>query len=922
MQARYLVGIDLGTTHTVVAYADLTQGQVAAGFKPTLTIERFFIPQLTAPGEIAPRPLLPSVRYHPAEGELARESLELPWPQPDIGDPVPTPIIGELARKLGAKSQGRLVVSAKSWLCNPNVERTADILPWGAASEVPKVSPLIACASYLAHVRGAWNFKFPDHPLEQQEVVVTIPASFDEDARALTVKAARITGLSNLHLVEEPQAVCYDWLYRHRADLGLIADSRLLLVVDIGGGTTDLTLIRIEPAPKLPKLTRIGVGEHLLLGGDNIDLALAHLAEERLLGPQQSDRAGFALRAAEFSQLVESCRLAKERLLAAKSSETATVSLLGSGARLIGGARTVTLSREEVHSLVLEGFFPRVSLDEHPQGKRSGLVEFGLPYAADPAVTRHIAAFLRAHARTAREALGDPETPPVPDTVLLNGGVFLSPAITRRLLEVIGSWRSAPILALDNPHPEFAVAAGAVAYAMARRGFGPKIGGGAARSYFLVVEGERGKPQGVCLLPRGTEEAQEILLKERVFALRLGQPVRFHLVSSTEASYQPGEVVPLDHERLDPLPPVVTVLAKGERGEVKVHLAARMTEIGTLELECVAEDGRRFKLDFELRRKPSALFQDASHPHLAQAQAAIERYFGKKSKEVVPTAVKTLSHELEKLLGPRHRWDAPLLRELADGLLEGNKSRRRSAEHERTWFSLAGFCLRPGFGYPLDDWRIDQVRPLYSQGLQFVHVIQNWAEWWTFWRRIAGGLDQPFQQAIFAELCAYLDPARAKKPEVLKQRSYENIIRLAAVLEQLKPEDKIRLGEWLLERLTDPKEPEEILVWALGRLGTRVPFYASSHCVIPNEVAENWLRRLLDRPSKLKGFGLALLARRASDRTRDIDPALRAQVVEKLKRNKAPASWIRMVNEAVELSSEDQKHLLGEALPPGLKLLA
>lgn len=923
--ARYLVGIDLGTTHTVVAYADLTQGQAAP-------IDRFSIPQLIAPGEIAARPLLPSLRYHPAEGELAQASLKLPWPRPDIGDPVATPVIGELARTLGAKSQGRLVASAKSWLCNPNVDRTADILPWGSPEEVVKVSPLIACASYLAHVRGAWNFCFPDYPLEQQELVVTIPASFDEAARALTVEAARIAGLFNLNLLEEPQAVCYDWLYRHRADLKPIANCRLLLVVDVGGGTTDLTLIRSEPGHKAPKLTRIGVGDHLLLGGDNIDLMLAHLAERRLLDQEQGDRAGSPLRTSEFAQLVEGCRLAKERLLAEGGPETATVTVLGSGTKLIGGARSVTLTREEIHSLILDGFFPRGSLAEHPQGRRSGLVEFGLPYAADPAITRHIAAFLEAHAQIAREALGDPNTPPVPDAVLLNGGVFLSPAITRRLLEVIGSWHGDSVLALDNPHPEFAVAAGAVAYAMARHGFGPKIGGGSARSYFLVVEGERGTPQGVCLLPKGTEPEQELLLEDRIFALRLGQPVRFHLVSSTEDTpHQVGEIVPLDHEHgqapnppLQLLPPLATVLAAEEQGEARVRLAARLTEIGTLELECVAlEDGRRWRLAFELRQPSGrAAIQDASHPHLSQAQASIRAVFGKRSKDIPPKLVSTLRGELEKQLGPRHRWDVPLLRELADTLLEGSKFRRRSPEHERTWLSLTGFCLRPGFGYPLDEWRIEQVWPLYRQGLQFVHVIQNWTEWWTFWRRIAAGLNLHAQQTIFAELTAYLDPARAKKPELLRQRSYANIIRLAAVLEHLPIEDKVRLGEWLFKQLQTHQAPEEVLVWAIGRLGTRTPFYASSHQAVPKAIAQDWLKRLLDRPSKLKGFGLALLARMSGDRARDIEPELRLAVIRKLRQTKAPASWSQMVSEVVELSEDDQLHLFGEALPPGLKLLA
>jgi len=917
--AAFLVGIDLGTTHTVVAYTDLTKGSGTP-------IERFAIPQLIAPGEIAARPLLPSVRYHPAPAELTVDALQLPWPPLEIGDPVPDAIIGELARQLGAKSQGRLVVSAKSWLCHSGVDRTADILPWGSATEIPRVSPLVAMASYLAHVRCAWNYRFADHPLEAQELVITIPASFDESARALTVEAARLAGLANIRLLEEPQAVCYDWLYRHRDDLQMLTSCKLLLVVDLGGGTTDLTLIRIEKEGKQdPVLTRIAVGEHLLLGGDNIDLMLAHLVEERLLDQEQK------LSTADFSQLIEQCRVAKERLLAEEAPPQATVTLLGSGTRLIGGARSVTLGREEVRKIVLDGFFPRIALNDHPQSIRSGLVEFGLPYVGDPAVTRHIAAFLNQHGRVASNSLADTDAPPVPDAILLNGGVFMSPLITQRLLEVLAQWRGEPLVALDNPHPDFAVAAGAVGSLLARRGYQAKIGGGSARSFFLVIEGGDGQTQGLCLLPRGTDEQQEIVLKDRVFALRLGQPVRFHLVSSTDdKDHKPGDIVDIREEHFIPLPPLALALEAGEQREIQVNLAARLTEIGTLELDCVScnHPQQRWHLAFELRRQITHhSLQDASHPHLADAQALIAQVFGKKSRKVSPKLVKALRSELENLLGPRHRWDIPLLRELTDNLLEGRKFRRRSAEHERSWFSLTGFCLRPGFGYPLDDWRIEQVWPLYPQGLQFVNVIQNWAEWWTFWRRVAGGLDQGAQQAIFADIRNYLDPLKARKGKtaaLARQRSYENIVRLAAVLEHLPSEDKTLLGQWLLKRLENPREPEQT-AWALGRVGCRVPLYGSSHNTVPTGEVSQWIEGLLKldfRKRPLLGFAAALLARKSGDRSRDIDPALRDQVVAKLRQHKLPPSWILMVTEATQLSEEDEQRLVGEALPPGLRLIS
>ncbi|MCW5639208.1 MAG: Hsp70 family protein, partial [Rubrivivax sp.] len=460
MAAHWTVGIDLGTTHTVVAYAP------AAGRVADATVKLFEIEQLVAPGEVAARPLLPSLRYHPAPGELNAADLVLPW-----GAPADGAVIGALARQLGAQVPGRLVASAKSWLSHAAVDRLAPILPWGAADEVPKVSPVAASASYLAHLRAAWNQRFPKAPLEQQELVLTVPASFDDAARALTLQAAHQAGLTGLpgqaglprlRLLEEPQAALHDWLLRHRRTLAAeLADTQLVLVCDVGGGTTDLSLVRVVHAGGAggePRLERFAVGRHLMLGGDNMDLALAHLAESRLA---PADAASKRLSAAALAQLVERCRGAKERLLAADAPDRATVTLLAAGARLIGGARSAELTRDEVERLVVDGFFPQGAADDLPRRERSGagLVAFGLPYASDPAVTRHIAAFLHQHASAGW-----------PDAVLLNGGVFRGARIAQRLLATLAQWRGAPLKLLANADPDTAVARGAVAYALARRG--------------------------------------------------------------------------------------------------------------------------------------------------------------------------------------------------------------------------------------------------------------------------------------------------------------------------------------------------------------------------------------------------------------------------------------------------------------------
>ncbi|CAA9891734.1 Hsp70 protein [Candidatus Methylobacter favarea] len=907
----YLVGIDLGTTHTVVAFARAD--------KTDPEIQIFQIEQLVAPGQVAARALLPSVRYHPAEGELSAADVSFS----PAGEAA---VIGEAARLLGAKTKGRFVASAKSWLSHPSVDHGAEILPWGGSEEVSKVSPVNASASYLAHIRTVWRHQFPDAPLEKQPVVITVPASFDEAARSLTLEAARIAGLNNVRLLEEPQAVCYDWLRRNAGNIKqALADVHLLLICDIGGGTTDLTLIKVEHGGPEPKLTRIAVGDHLMLGGDNIDLALAHLAESRLTQGEKR------LSAADLSQLIEQCRLVKERLLAEDAPEHLNVTLLGGGSRLIGGSRSVSLSREEAKAIALDGFFPLSGIDDLPDRKRSGMVEFGLPYAAEPAVSKHLAAFLKLHKDSCREALqGAGE---VPDALLLNGGVFRSRPVTRRVVDLISSWRSKAPALLENKHPELSVALGAVSYAIARRDKKIKIGGGAARSYFLLIDtGNSSQQQGVCILPKGSEEGDEVILKDRRFALRLGIPVRFHLVSlSGDSEFKAGDVTAIT-DLFHSLPPLAVALEGDENkpnGEAIVQLAAAQTETGTLKIQCVsvADSNQRWDVEFQIRKK-GALQAEAGLP--AQFPAAAEKIqavFGSKSRQIDPKAVKNLRSDLEKKLdSSRNDWETPLLRALFTVLLGGLKYRRRSDAHERVWLSLTGFCLRPGFGYLVDDWRVEQLWKIYPQGIQFVNETQNWTEWWTLWRRIAGGLNVQAQEQIFADIAIYINPAAARQAGMSKQiknRGYDDMVRLAAVLERLPVNKKIQLGEWLLKRLQKASEPDQTW-WAVGRIGARIPFHGSSHNVIPAGIADKWLEQVLSEDWKKipqAGFAATLIARMSGDRARDIDEIRRRQVIEKLKLGKAPSSWTDMVEHVKELDEKEEKQIFGEALPPGLKLI-
>jgi molecular chaperone DnaK (HSP70) len=937
---QYIVGIDLGTSNTVVAYAEAGSSEIRV----------FEIDQLVGQGEVAARPLLPSVRYHAAPGELSAGALQLPWAVAQDSQAQRT-VVGRFARSLGAQVPGRLVTSAKSWLSHASVDRTAPILPWGAADDVDKVSPVTASASYLAHVRAAWNHRFPKARLEDQDVVLTVPASFDDGARALTLEAARIAQLPRLRLLEEPQAAFYDWLFRHRATLNAdLAQTRLVLICDVGGGTTDFTLIKVQMQDGEPQLTRIGVGNHLMLGGDNMDLALAHLAESRLSTPQTR------LSAASLSQLVERCRAAKEQLLGADAPSSLSVTLLGAGSKVIGGARSTELTRAEVEQIIVDGFFPAVTADARPGRPRGAIVEFGLPYASDPAITRHVSAFLSRLEGPSREALGtaafagqhapaeaadhaadnasahDSTALPMPDTLLLNGGVFRAQALTERLASTLGAWRGAPLKVLHNDNPDVAVARGAVAYLLARAGQAPRIGGGSPRSYFLALDETADALRGVCLLPRGTEEGHEMALADRTFALRLDQPVQFHLVSSVaDTAWQPGEIAELPLGEFVRLPPIATVVhaqGKNQAAETPVQLAASLTEVGTLDVHCIdaADPAQRWLLEFQLRRGDAtvSVSENAPHPALPKALELIDRTFGSRSQKVDPKQVKRVRAELEHLLGPRANWNSALLRELFGALWERARRRRRSADHERLWLNLAGYCVRPGFGYPLDEWRVEQLWTLFDDGIQYINDSQVWSEWWTLWRRAAGGLGEAEQLTVLDAL-AYMQDAtsRHKLPFDPAKSGYADMLRLEASLERVPAERKVELGERLLERLNKPAENHQGW-WAVGRIGARRPFYGSAHSVVPAEIAQQWLDTILALDWKKvepAAFAAVQIARMTGDRSRDLSDDARAAVIKRLESAHAPSSWITMVRETVELDEADEGRVFGESLPPGLKLL-
>lgn len=930
---RFLVGIDLGTTNTVVAYCEITDNLEQS------EVSLFDIDQLIGPGEVVRKPLLPSFRYHPAVGQISPSDLTLPWENEPVSGDIRNVIVGEWARELGAKVEGRQVSSAKSWLSHQAVDRSSDILPWAGAQDVDKVSPVIASASYLNHIRQAWNYRHPSNKLEDQDVVVTVPASFDETARKLTLEAAGLAGLKKIVLLEEPQAVCYDWYARHQQTAAdELKELPLILVCDVGGGTTDLSLIEASFSSQDElALDRIGVGEHLMLGGDNLDLALAHLAESRF---NQSKK----LTAASLTKLIQQTRKAKENLLSASAPEEVKITMLGSGSKLLGGTKSIGLSKQEVHQIALDGFFPLSDFSEVPDKRRSAVVEFGLPYVADPAVSKHVAEFLTQHQQVARAALGieDDKQNAIPVGLLLNGGVFNSELVTERVTTLLSDWRGAPVTVLDNPHPDWSVALGAVAFGKARRGAQLKIGGGAARSYFLHLQEKNKMGKALCLLAKGTEEGHEIRLSGRRFSLTLGEPVRFNLLTSTHdtltnnTAIQNGVMVDVDPDLFAPLPPYITTL-EGEGAElqanqkerVEVQLACQLTEVGTLKMECVSaeDDSKRWELEFEVRNKQTDDSEQVKlHPKLNECKELIARLYSGNKKSAESKEIKTLAKDLEKKLGKRDEWDFTTLRQLFDTFAQGRKRRRRSEQHEKNWLRLAGFALRPGFGDPTDSWRIEQVWGLYQQNIQFKNH-QGWTDWWVFWRRIAGGLSQEQQETILADIAKYLHPGAMKNPQSAKaaqDMGYESMVRLSASLEHLEVEDKVLLATWFLSKAINHNQFEQAHWWAMGRLASRTPLYGSQHNVVPREQAEQWLPKLLEQnwqKEPMIAFAAVMICRKTGDRLFDISDDYREQVLAKLKQSKVPESWVSLVEEVKELSESESKRIFGDALPSGLTLV-
>ncbi|MGH8508858.1 MAG: Hsp70 family protein [Gammaproteobacteria bacterium] len=891
------------------------------------------IPQRLSLNTVGRGWLLPSFYYFATDQETGPAGLDA------LGPAESGAIVGAYARTQMSAAPGRVIHSAKSWLAHRSIDREAKILPF-ASEEVPdaeKLSPVAASACYLAYLKMAWDMGFVDDPFNGQRITITVPASFDEGAQALTRRAACLAGYpDDVRLLEEPQAAFYSWTEAAAASkrsdtmavpfIEILPDLALrdqtVLVCDIGGGTTDLSLFRLARAPTdILDIERIAVSDHLLLGGDNIDLAIAHALERRVLADPSA-----RLSRRQWQHLVPQAATLKERLLESEGSLELTyhVSVPGEGSSLFASALSATLSRAELHELILEGFFPYTGREERPRARQIGLREIGLPYAADSAVSRHLAGFLNGAEVHA---------------VLFAGGTLSPRFLQERVLSIIGAWQEQRPAALTLSDISTAIAQGAAHFGALSARSRQRIRAGYARSVYLELQRGEGAaiPDLICILPQGFQEGGRVDLASHSFKLLLNKPVRFTAYTSTHRSGdRPGAIVSLTEGEFFPLPPLYTTLTLADRDfdprtarelNVAVTLEVELNALGILQLALLNRDrSKRWRLEFNLRSadtegpRETALGDPGATPEaLANGIDKIERFYGKKQDVADKSDVKGLVKDLERIFGKeRAQWNLFLLRSLWQALYPGMTRRGRSLAHENTWLYLAGFTLRPGFGSELDAWRMAQIWGCFKLGLSHKKEKSAQSNWWMMWRRVAGGFSADQQMSLYATAL----PLLKRGPQEFSEGT-----RLLGSLERLPLSAKTELARYLFDLLLKGKATKQPhLFWAIARLLSRVPLYTSAETVIPAAVVEEYFSKLRGLDWKREGLQslvtvFSSACRVTGARALDIHDHVREEVIEKLKREGAKDLQWQIVREHHPISSAERNYLFGEELPVGLQLV-
>jgi len=930
-RGRFSIGIDLGTTNSALAFVPL----VSAG-----TPEILFVPQWESLAGLTEEPTLPSFLYLPDKALAAhirgREVGGGQW------------IVGRFARSKASETPGRVVHSAKSWLCHHAADRSAPFLPWGSTdlAREQKISPVRASALILNYLRGTWNSRFAEtgFAFDDQEITITVPASFDAAAQRLTIAAAEEAGFpDDVRLLEEPQAAFYCWLERHNSahelwqrldycDAGL----RHVLVIDIGGGTSDFSLFELrrnEQSP-IPDIRRVAVSEHILLGGDNVGLAIAHLLEPRFAA------GGGQLSGAQWNHLVASCCDLKERALAAEGppDERFVVALAGCGSGMVAGSQATTVTRAEIEDVLMGGFFPLCDAGARPYRTQIALREWGLPYPSDSAVTRHLAEFLRDRPRV--------------DAVLFNGGSVRPSLLRRRLREQVGAWQDGFVpYVLENEEPALAVARGAARFGALLHHQSGYIEAGVAHAVFLEVQGipatdgETAHPTLVCVLPQGAAPSELFEIADLGLEVRTNQLVRFQAHSSIRFSRsRAGDILAWCEDDFHALPPLQTIVRTAQpsrpetSGSLPVRLVAQMNALGLLQISCVSADPgnqKSWPLEFNTRphdqdsagppggagRAREATVQiepNAAADALENARKQIEIVYthpaGKREKVTAGTILKSL----ERILGsPRSGWNGALLRALWPTLDERLDGRRLSVDHEEAWLIVAGFLLRPGFGVVRDDLRIDALWRLHDAGPWFVGRRIKCQEY-ILWRRVAGGLTRDRQNKL---LTGELDRIRSGKAP-------DELVRLAGSLELIPHETKAELVRSFIDiavTLTRAKRHCAPYLAALGLLLNRAPLYGGPETVVSPDLVEHAY-------SAFRGFDwtdpellelqtlFSRAARVVGDRSLDVSMPLRHLIAGKLEKSGVSPLRTAKIRGFIPVGRSDRASLYDESLPPGLVL--
>ena len=955
---RYIVGIDLGTTNITVSYID--------NFQPEKKINNFRIPQICGPNEIAEYDALPSFHFELMGEELNYGSYILPWEirQKKF-------IVGIFAKLRGNDAPDRLITSAKSWLSHNSVDRTAKILPWNTASQLEKLSPIEVSARFLGHIKEAWNYRFRDYPLENQKIVLTVPASYDVVGRQLTVEAACKAGLPELTLLEEPLAAFYSWLsYNKLCWDKILKNGDSVLICDIGGGTTDFSVVRVDEEKNTNKLSlrRSATGEHLLLGGDNLDIAAAHSIEKNISNTKKITNR-------QWMELVRSCQQAKEILLQSNAPESLNISITDSGSRLIAGAKNYEISKAKISEMLIEGFLPYVSFVDIPIKNPLGFREFGLQYAPDPAISKYLAKFIYDSFSNTSHSSNSKKEISIPSALLLNGGFFKSDLLKKRFIDVLKNIYSGIInesenwnpLILENNKYDSAVSEGAAYFGNIIESGGIEITSRTTKSYYIGFEDKSSEnrmiKRGICIIPVGFNEGNETIIENKNFKLLLNKPVEFPIYISNKKNDDVIEkIIDIDSDNMLELPPLRTILTKkteleiedGDNTLVDIRLSAKLTNLGTLEVWCIEKNGdARWNLEFELRKYNEKFEAD-------KAPQKTENYFEKQkfkeikdelnnnfgSNEVDSGASELLIKKLENIFGmQKNFWNLSSLRKLWELLIDCESGRKKNAGCEMRWLNLTGYALRPGYGVELDEWRVNRTLEIIEKtGLYYASNSACRNEWWILCRRMAGGLNN-VKQINFAEMAKNLflkniDPRQKKnyknegKNFILNGFNFDEIkinhgemseiLRMTGMLENIDSSFKTELGRIMLNAINKDKSLKyfDDVIGTIGHLGARRPLYGKINNTVTPSEAEEWIKLLLKLP-EFNGkhiFSLVQLSRKTGDRFRDINDNLRLEILKKIKSLKGPLRFRTLIESGGELTTEEKRLAFGDSLPAGIVL--